>query len=425
MQRLALVVGLPPSDLTIDKMILTQCAVCATELGLIIGQEMRPLQHALLRRLNARCSTGKKAAMTKLCKKIKKAGGAEQYNANKKYTEAVAVASGGVRGGHEGPDVLHLHAGPPLENEGGPRARLRVPRDGGPRARVVLGGAGEDFGRGGRGEQFGHTRCNERFARWFACSLCEQQCHGVVCCALGWACWKTYVGRPEVDSARLAMRQLGNGLSEAKHHEDAASVREAELAMLRRLGGSEDDILITCRAILRSRMMRLDGLKRPYACGEDVYSRRLKLSGEEHERPSEQPTTTRASLLKVERFEEAKSVLRKTIPVARRVLGEDSDHTLRMRRIYATALYKDPAATLDDLREAVTTLEETDRRARRVLGGAHPLVAGMQVDCKRREPRSAPERHQRPRIKTSRHPSTAPRRPRPRAPPSAKGNDGL
>ena len=28
----------------------------------------------------------------KLCKKIKKAGGAEQYNANKRYTEAVAVA---------------------------------------------------------------------------------------------------------------------------------------------------------------------------------------------------------------------------------------------------------------------------------------------------------------------------------------------
>ena len=34
--------------------------------------------------------------------------------------------------------MLHLHAGPPLEDEGGPRARVRVPRDGGLRARVVL-----------------------------------------------------------------------------------------------------------------------------------------------------------------------------------------------------------------------------------------------------------------------------------------------
>ena len=41
---------------------------------------------------------------------------------------------------------------------------------------------------------------------------------------------------------------------------------------------------------------------------------------------------------------------------------------------YADALYKDPTATLDDLREAVNTLEETERIARRVLGGAHPVV---------------------------------------------------
>jgi len=46
-----------------------------------------------------------------------------------------------------------------------------------------------------------------------------------------------------------------------------------------------------------------------------------------------------------------------------------------MRRIYADALYQDPGATLDDLREAVTTLEAAERTARRVLGGAHPTTA--------------------------------------------------
>ena len=45
---------------------------------------------------------------------------------------------------------------------------------------------------------------------------------------------------------------------------------------------------------------------------------------------------------------------------------------LLIRRGYACALFADPAATLDDLREAVTTLEETAQTARRVLGGAHP-----------------------------------------------------
>ena len=41
------------------------------------------------------------------------------------------------------------------------------------------------------------------------------------------------------------------------------------------------------------------------------------------------------------------------------------------------ALYEDPAATLDDLREAVTMLEGAARTARRVLGGSHPTTAGI------------------------------------------------
>ncbi len=51
---------------------------------------------------------------------------------------------------------------------------------------------------------------------------------------------------------------------------------------------------------------------------------------------------------------------------------------LRMRRVYARALYEDPGATLDDLREAVTTIEDLKRIARRVFGGVHPLATGIE-----------------------------------------------
>ena len=50
-----------------------------------------------------------------------------------------------------------------------------------------------------------------------------------------------------------------------------------------------------------------------------------------------------------------------------------------MRWTYAGALYEDDDATLDDLREAVTMLEETAPIARRVLGSAHPLTSSMEL----------------------------------------------
>ena len=63
--------------------------------------------------------------------------------------------------------------------------------------------------------------------------------------------------------------------------------------------------------------------------------------------------------------------------VARRVLGESDSTTLRMRWNYAVALYRDPDASLDDIREAVETIEDTERTTRRVLGSAHPIAEGV------------------------------------------------
>ena len=76
-------------------------------------------------------------------------------------------------------------------------------------------------------------------------------------------------------------------------------------------------------------------------------------------------------------------LLQKTMPVARRVLGEGHKLTLLMRSNYAEALWRDPAATLDDLREAVTTLEDAKRIARRVLGGAHPITESVEVELRK------------------------------------------
>ena len=112
----------------------------------------------------------------------------------------------------------------------------------------------------------------------------------------------------------------------------------------------------------------------------DVYSGRLRLNGEEHERTLRAANNYASSLLILERYEEAKSLMRRQIPVTRRVFGESNELTLRMRWNCALALCENPAATLDDLREAVTENEVLERTARRVLGTAHPLTRGIEEE---------------------------------------------
>ena len=110
----------------------------------------------------------------------------------------------------------------------------------------------------------------------------------------------------------------------------------------------------------------------------DVYSGCCKLNGEEHRDSLRAAFNYTSTLSDLRRYEEAKALLRRTMPVARRALGESHDLALKMRWFYAEALYRADGATLDDVREAVTTLEDADRIARRVLGGNHPITLSVE-----------------------------------------------
>jgi hypothetical protein len=237
------IVGLPPSELTIYKMILTQCAVCATDLGLTLGKKCG---RCSTRYCGAECQKQhwERGGHDNLCKKIKKAGGAEQYNANTKYAEAVAVAAEACAEDTKGQtcfictQALHWKTKEGLVRGCACRGTAGFAHVSclAEQAKILLDEAEEN--------NLSDKVLDERWARWYTCSLCKQRYHSVVLCALGWACWKTYLGRPETDQARLlAMTALGNGLSSAEKYEDALSVQEAELSMARRVGGSALSIL--------------------------------------------------------------------------------------------------------------------------------------------------------------------------------------
>ena len=354
-------------------MILTQCAVCATDLGLTLGKKC------------GRCSTRycgpecqkqhwEEGGHDKLCKPIKKAGGAEQYNANKKYAEAVAVAAEACADDTKGQtcyictQALHWKTKEGLVRMCACRGTAGFVHVSclAEQAKILMDEAEEN--------RLSEAVFNERWVRWHSCSLCEQRHHGVVECALGWACWKTYVGRPERDRLRvMAMSVLGNGLITAGHHEDALAVKEVELSMQQRICVDEDDRLVA-QANLAGIYLQVGRKEQASRMLRDVYSGTLRLHGEEHRETLRAAVCYASSLIDLQRHAEAKLLMRKAIPVARRVVDESDIIMLTMRLNYATALHDSPSSTLDDLREAVATIGEIERTGRRVLGGAHPLV---------------------------------------------------
>ena len=173
------------------------------------------------------------------------------------------------------------------------------------------------------------------------------------------------------------MNVLANGLFHAGHAEDSLSVRETELSSMKRLGMREEGILAT-QSNLAGTYQCLGRHEQAASMYRDVYSGRVKLNGDEHILILRAAYNYATSLFKLKRFGEARSLLRKIMPLARRVLGNNNETTLTMRLCYARTLCEDTAATLDDIREAITTLEDIERTARRVLGGTHPTTKGIE-----------------------------------------------
>ena len=107
----------------------------------------------------------------------------------------------------------------------------------------------------------------------------------------------------------------------------------------------------------------------------------MELYGEESEETLIAANNYAESLKGLQRFEEAKALLRKTLPVARRVLKAETDVLpLLMTGIYASALYRADNATFDDVREAAATLDELARTTRCKFGVAHPIAVTVAQD---------------------------------------------
>ena len=86
------------------------------------------------------------------------------------------------------------------------------------------------------------------------------------------------------------------------------------------------------------------------------------------------------SVTNVLAVEASERMVHRAVRLARmaEALGENDDLTFATILNYAQSLYKDASATLNDLREAESTLKDAVRLARRVLGSTHPTVVQME-----------------------------------------------
>ena len=154
-------------------MILTQCPVCAAPLPDLTAKQC---SRCKTRYCGPACQKKhwEEGGHDKLCKKIKRAGGAEQYHANTKYKEAVGAATMACAEDTRGQtcyictEAVHRHTGEGLvrgcachTTEGFVHISCLVEQ-----AKILWEEAMEN--------NLGEPVRRERWDRWYTCRLCEQ-----------------------------------------------------------------------------------------------------------------------------------------------------------------------------------------------------------------------------------------------------------
>ena len=174
------------------------------------------------------------------------------------------------------------------------------------------------------------------------------------------------------------MTELGLGLFEAEHYEDALSVQETDLATTRRIGASEHNMLIVQQNIANSYQSLLrndDALRMEKA----IYASRVRLSGEFHEKTLISALNLSIALVRANKARESVTFSRPLLPKVRRELGAENEVCLRFAHAYVYAVMN-CAASRDELIFAEKLHEDTVRRFRRVLGPAHPSTSKAEAD---------------------------------------------
>ena len=359
-------------------MILTTCAVCAVPLP---EEAQATCAKCDTRYCSAACRHSHwRGGHRGLCPEIRRAGGAEQYNADKRYAEAVEVAVEECAEDTEGQTCyICLEDG---SEEGLVRGCACRGAAGvahvsclAKQAKILCDEAEED-----------DERYDESWNKWNKCGMCKQHYHGMAINALGWACWKSYVGLPEADDKRCAaLRALSHCIAvDDRDGASAICIHQANIDSVRRFMPDEEGLLLHATTNLALAYKSVGRDSEALALQREVYAQSKEL-GDEDDVFFSTVTDLALSLMEADLWGEAKTLLREHLTAASDSLGADHLETLYARLYYAESLLYDDGdgeTTYEqdraDYLESERIAADVLRRAERIYGSGHPVTVEAQ-----------------------------------------------
>ena len=366
-------------------MLFRSCAFCAAPLKVLLGAHKSHDCGCQTKYCDALCQRQHwRAGHEKVCAKIERAGGAEKHHATRRCAIADAMAVRSCVADTAG-EMCYI-------------CRTDATKEGLVRGCACRGSLGAVhlsclvrqavLANEYDPSRTGPIDTGAQWARWHTCPLCEQSYHGVVSCALGWACWRAYHTRVAVvDELFLttncnAYRELAAGLGEAQRHAEALDVHETHFQVFQRL--RPDDAL----GLLALKSNTAGALESAHRFDDAIFIFRglMDYADRQMTPESEFPLVTAVNFGRAlmrcaatqpgkrHLFSEARSLLRSRMPLAERITGLESRLTLQMVDVYANATILDIDCPIETILQVKALMERMLPTMRRVLGASHPVT---------------------------------------------------
>ena len=331
-----------------------------------------------------------KGGHKELCPVIKRRGGPEEMYAEKKYKEAVAEALEKCAADTKGQtcyictQALHWKTKEGLVRGCACRGTAGFVHVSclAEQAKILVAEVEEN--------KLGGKALDERWKRWYACNQCEQWYHGKAGCALGWACWKTYVGRPLETSTRRveALTVLGNALFmtgdehggiDPESAKMALKVYEVALAVrVKHYSFDPQGQIITLKGNIAGCLSELGRTAEAIVARRGIFDQLKQVGGVANPDTLLAGANLTIDMIRLQRIDELDAFLRENdlLVTTQRVLGPEHENTIRLKWAHAHALRVDKST--DAVRGVVEALEDVCLTSRRVFGNEHPQTLGYE-----------------------------------------------